>query len=1049
MNNRNHGIISWFIANPVAANLLMVIVIILGIMQAASLQKESFPSMEPDSLSISVSYDSGSARQAEEGIAMKIEDLLEEISGIDTITSSSSGSGASLNVKMVEDYDLDTLLEDVKSKIDSISSFPTDAKNPVISKAQREEHSLWLQLYGSADRATLQKLADNLKNDLLAQDFVSRVSVSGLLDPMILIQIDEERLQAYTLTLTDVEQAINEGSSNTMSAVLKNEDVYLQLQSSQQAYYKKEFSSIPLLTTDDGRQLLLGEVAIISDTFDDDTAVLSRFNGADSIGLQIVATDQDDISDSVTGALEVVEEWQSGSKLPEGIELATWYDRSKMIEDRLDLLVKNGITGIGLVFLLLAVFLNLTVAFWVAMGLPFIFFGTLYCMGISFIDLTLNEFTTFGFIMALGIVVDDAVVVGESVYTFRRRQGDNQTSTVKGTMEVALPTLFGVFTTVAAFYALSQTAGRLGQLYSQFAIVVAICLVLSVIESKLILPAHLNHVNTTRRKSSNPYILLWQKIQDSADTLLQLFSDKVYRKIINLALRHRYTVTILFLALFILVISMPFTGKVRLSFFPDIVGDTVRAELVMQKDATFGQTHSALNRLEELADQTDRELRGVSQVSAIGNLQLLSESDQSGKITVELTADSPYDIKQFTRRWQELAGLPEGVRSLSIQNAPRMVSALRVELRSNDEQELTAAGQKLQVMLEDIQAVSGIEDNLEPGLPQLNLELNQQGRALGLTTDMLSQQILQAFSGQVVQQFQRGSDEIEVKVRYPEENRSNAADVLQANIRTEDGTVLPLSSVATISYGYTRDSINRIDGKRAVYISADVDKDQLSATELVAKLKRELVPELERAYPGLDIHFAGEAKEQAETQNSMIKMFLLALLMIYILLAIPLQSYIQPILIMLAIPFGVVGAVLGHWWNDLSLGILSLNGIIALSGVVVNDSLLVVARFNRLRKQGGENRELISRACRDRLRAVLLTSVTTFAGLMPLLGETSMQAQFLIPAAVSLAYGIMFATVITLVLIPSMLMIQLDIAKVFSWVKNKITPSTVEEQPLC
>jgi len=1050
MNTNLRGIIPWFVANPVAANLLMVLVIVLGVMEAGSLRKESFPSMEPDSLTISVSYNSGSAQQAEEGIAIKIEDQLENVTGIKSVTSSSTGSGATVTVEKQDDYDLDTLLKDVQTKVDAISTFPTDAKNPVIAKAEREEHSLWIQLYGDTDRDTLQKLATRLKNDLLANDKISRVSISGWIDPMMAVEIDEGRLQAFGLSLSDVEDAINANSSNTMSAVLRNETVYLQLKSSAQAYYKEEFAAIPLITTTNGRLIRLGDVAHISDTYDDETTVLSRFNGKSSLGLQVITTGQDDISDSVAGAMEVVRQWRDNGTLPKGIELKTWYDRSTMIKERLQLLVKNGLTGIALVFALLAIFLNLTVAFWVAMGLPFIFFGTLYFMGTSFIDLSLNEFTTFGFIMALGIVVDDAVVIGESVYTIRKKEGDTQASTIKGTMRVAVPTLFGVFTTVAAFYALSQISGGLGQLYSQFAMVVAICLILSVIESKLILPAHLSHLRTSIHQTTNPYLNIVQKLQQFADAALGWFTEKVYRPIIEIALSYRYTVTVLFIALFALVIAMPMTGAVRLSFFPDILGDTVRAELTMQNDATFGQTHSALLRLEQLAYQTDASLRHNEGESAIANLQLLSESDQAGKITVELQSDSPYNINDFTQHWQQLAGTPEGARTLSIQNAPRMVAALRVELRANDDEILTAAGNKLKDYLQTMPAVSGIEDNLEPGQPQLHLELTQQGRALGVTTEILSQQILQAFSGQVVQRFQRNNDEIEVKVRYPEKNRKNPADVLSAKIRTDDGTVLPLAGVAKVSYGYTRDTITRIDGKRAVYTSADVNKDIMSSTELVTNLQRTIVPELEASYPGLTLHFAGEAEQQAKTESSMLSMFLLALLIIYILLAVPLQSYFQPVLIMTAIPFGIVGAILGHWCNNLALGILSLNGIIALSGVVVNDSLLLVSHFNTLRKEMKDEsaHDLISLACRDRLRAVLLTSFTTYAGLMPLLGETSMQAQFLIPAAVSLGYGIMFATVVTLVLIPSLLMIQLDIACFFRMIGSRMLPEN-QEQKVC
>ncbi len=1029
MSNRPRGLIPWFAANPVAANLLMILVIALGVMQMGSLRKEAFPSMEPDRITISVSYDSGSAQQSEEGIAIKIEDQLEGVAGIKSITSSSTGSGATVTVEKRSAYDLDQLLRDVKAKVDAISTFPADAKRPVIEKAEREEHAIWLQLYGDADRTTLQRLADNLKADLLAQPNISRVGLSGWLDPMMAVEIDEGRLQAHGLSLSAVEEAINAGSSSTMTAVLRDSQLYLQLKAAQQAYRQQEFAAIALLDAGDGRQLRLGDVATIRDTYDDSTALLSRFNGHSSIALQVITTGTDDITDSVADARQVVARWQAEGQLPQGVELTTWSDRSSSISQRLELLVSNAASGIFWVFLLLALFLNLTVAFWVAMGLPFIFFGTLYFMGDSYLALSLNEFTTFGFILALGIVVDDAVVVGESVYSVRRAHGDTLANTIRGTLRVAIPTLFGVFTTVAAFWSLAQISGGLGQIYSQFAAVVATALLLSVLESKLILPAHLAHLNTHRSLSRHALLRGWQYIQHGADGALNWFSERLYRPTISLALHHRYAVALLFMALFLLVVAMPLTGAIRISFFPDIPGDTVRAELTMRNDASFGQTHAALELLELRARQADQELRGGdASESAIAHLQLLSESDQAGKVTVELQADAPYDIGRFTQRWRQLAGLPEGVRTLSVQNSPRMVDALRVELRANDDLTLTQAGEALKRYLQQLPAVFGIDDNLEPSQPQLHLELTPQGRALGMTTEGLARQVLQAFNGQVVQRYQRDSDEIEVKVRYPEAERGSVAAVLAAQVRTDAGAVLPLASVASVTYGYARDTITRIDGKRAIYLSADVDKQRLSATELVNELKQQLVPQLERQYPGLTIHFGGEAEQQAETQNSMGQMFLLALLVIYLLLAVPLRSYIQPLLIMTAIPFGIVGAMLGHWWNDLTLGILSLNGIIALSGVVVNDSLLLVARFNELKPDADHLHQAISLACRERLRAVLLTSFTTFAGLMPLLGETSMQAQFLIPAAVSLAYGIMFATVITLILIPALLLIQHDIA---------------------
>ena len=1044
MNNPNSkgGIIGWFASNPVAANLLMILVIIIGVLETGQLRKEAFPSREPDTLTISVSYDSGSATQSEEGLAIKIEEQLEDVSGIESITSSSTGSGVTVTVEMQNNYDLDTLLRDVKTKVDAISTFPADAKNPVIEKAQREEHALWLQLYGDTDRHSLQQLADELKTDLVAHSKISRVTISGWLDPMMVIEIDEGKLQSYGLSLSDVEAAINAGSSNTMTAVLRNESTYLQLKASEQAYLKQDFSLIPLMNSTNGQQLLLGDVAVIRDSFDDDSSVLSRYQGKDSISIQVITTGMEDISDSVAAARQVTQNWQQTGKLPENVSLKSWYDRSVQIEDRLQLLIKNALTGIALVFILLALFLNLTVAFWVAMGLPFVFFGTLYLMGDNFLGLSLNEFTTFGFLLALGIIVDDAVVVGESIYEVRSKEGDTLANTIKGTMRVAVPTLFGVFTTVAAFFALAQLEGGLGQLYAQFAAVVTLCLIMSIIESKLILPAHLAHLNTQHKKPENVVLHHWNKLQKLMDDGLQWFSARCYRPVIEQALNYRYSVMLMFFALFILVITMPMTGAVRLSFFPTIPGDTVRAELIMQNDASFGQTHSNLLFMEQQAHQTDRDLGGNN---SIANLQILSEADQSGRVTVELEKSAPYDINQFTRHWQQLIAMPEAARSISVRNARGSTDDLRVELRANDDQILTLAGEDIKQALSAIPAVSGIEDNLEPGQPQLHLKLNQQGLALGMTTDMLASQILQAFSGQVVQRFQRNNDEIEVKVRYPEAQRQNPSDVLNAKVRTPDGDVVSVSSVATVSFGYTRDSITRIDKKRAVYISADVDKEQLSSTELVSALQQQTVPQLLRQYPGLDVQFGGEAEEQAETQSSMVEMFAIAMLVIYMLLAIPLRSYIQPILIMTAIPFGIVGAILGHWLNDLSLGILSLNGIIALSGVVVNDSLLLVSRFNDIKEEIPDVKQAISEACRGRLRAVLLTSVTTFAGLMPLLGETSRQAQFLIPAAVSLGYGIMFATIITLILIPSLLLIQIDIAKLFG--VGKSNPQPIKSTP--
>lgn len=1059
------GIIPWFANNPVAANLLLILVITLGIVNVGSLNKEAFPSLSPNKVEVYVSNDSGSAKENEEGIAIPIEQALQSTPGIKNITTTATASSGAASIEMIDGYDIDTLMDDIDVEINQITTFPDDADPALISKDVREEHSIWIQLYGEADRRTLQKLTLELESDLLASEDISATSITGWLDPMLKVDVDKNKLESYELTLSDLADAINAESSTSKVATLRNEDIYMSISAAEQAYFKSQFSKIPLLTNENGGTLLLSDVASITDSYDTDDFVLSRFNRENSLAIQVLTKGTSDISNSVVAAKAVLEEWYDSGRLPPNVKIGTWYDRSESINQRLELMVENAVTGVFLVFVLLAVFLNITVAFWVAMGLPFIFFGTLFFMGTESIGLTLNLFTTFGFIMALGIVVDDAVVVGESIYTVRSKEGDTLGSTIKGTMIVAVPTLFGVFTTVAAFWALSNIEGRLGQLYSQFAIVVAICLVLSVIESKVILPAHLAHINTRKSTRTNPIARFWALIQRGADNGLEWFSERLYRPAIELALNYRYAVLTVFMAIFILVMSMPFTGAIRTSFFPQIPGDTVRGSVTMQNDVSYGQTQKVLLALEKAAYQADIALRNPNaegrgerrgpppgaqaearadaptrpprddSAVAIENIQVTASGDQSGNIRIELITDRPYTSAQFASKWQQLAGSPEGVKNLRIRSARETVDALRVELRGNDSSVLTGAMAELLKQLETLPAVTGIEQNSDPTESRLVLELTDQGRLLGLSTSGLASQISNNFDGQEVQSFQRENNEVEVRLGYPDDQQESPSEIMQTKITLEDGSRIPLSAVAKLSYQQAETRIIRIDGKRSLYLSSEVDKDTMSATEVVEYLQKAVVPQLERQFVGVSVYFSGEAEQRAETQSSMSEMFMIALLIIYGLLAIPLKSYSQPLIIMMAIPFGIIGALLGHWMNSLTLGIFSLNGILALSGVVVNDSLLLVSRFNDLRHETSHVRKAISLACRSRLRAVLLTSFTTFAGLIPILWETSRQAQMLIPAAVSLAYGIMFATVITLILIPVLLMIKEDVHNILARLK--------------
>ena len=1045
--NKQRGIIAWFAQNSVAANLLMISLIVLGIASINEIRKEAFPSMEPRFVTISMTYESGDAEQAEEGIAIKIENALEAVPGIKRITSTSNSTGANVQVEKETDYDLDVLFDDIKTEVDSIYNFPSDAENPIIDKARRQEHVIWVQLYGDADHATLQYLGEQLERDLLAKDGIREVNANSFIDPMMSIEIDEAKLQAYGLTLSDVASRINQESSTALTTSLRNEEKVIRLKASEQAYYAADFASIPLVTSDAGVILTVGDVATVTDMFADDTYALSRYNGQNGYGIQILMDEYGDVTEMVRQAHEVVDSWHERGLLPDGVELETWYDRSTLITERLELLTSNAIMGIVLVFATLALFLNLRVAFWVAAGLPFIFFGTLYFMTDNFTGMTLNEMTTFGFIMALGIVVDDAVVVGESVFTTRQKYGDTLANTIAGTNKVAVPTIFGVLTTVATFFALSNVSGGLGTLYSQFGTIVTICLLLSVVESKLILPSHLAHLPTKKTQQSG-LAGLWGKVQGKADSGLTWFNEKLYQPALKTTVEYRYAAVLLFIALFIVVMSLPLTGVVRVGFFPSMQGDTVTADMSLYSDASFGQTERNLYKLEQAVVEADKQLiqeKGVDE-SGMKSLQVTANSDQSGSITVSLSDEQPYTLDELAARWTALSGNLEAVKKLKIQSRREMVDAFRVELKSINDETLTAANTAFQEALANIDGVFGIESSLTPGEAMMRFELTPEGRAMGMDTQSLSQQLLKAFGGEIVQRYLRDKNEVKVRVRYPQEDRMDPSDVMNTRVRLSDGTVVPLSVVAKMIPDVQQKQVVRIDGLRALTVTASVNSDVITSTELVNYLNENFVPTLTRQYQDLSLHFAGEAEQQAETQSSMESVFILALLSIYALLAIPLKSYIQPLIIMTAIPFGIVGAIIGHWSNGLMLSILSLNGILALSGVVVNDSLLLVSRYNALRKAGQRVHDAVIESCTSRLRAVLLTSITTFVGLYPILGETSMQAQFLIPAAASLGYGILFATAITLLLIPALLVIYDDVAQWVKQMKDAVSVKKVAEQ---
>ncbi|MBB6522665.1 efflux RND transporter permease subunit [Pseudoteredinibacter isoporae] len=1047
------GLIAWFVHNPVAANLLMLLILLVGIGTASSLRIEGFPTIEPNRITIDIRFESGDPKQAEEGIAIKVEEALKGQPGIRQISSTSSNDSVSIVVEKVHDYPLDRLTAEVKNIVDGIASFPAAAEKPIVSQQQWEDSAIWVTAYGDVAQSELQNFSRRIESELLKLTAVNKISRSGWRVPEIAIELDEQALQGYGLSLADIVDRVRAESISASSGELRSEKGLILLKADKQRYQAREFGDIVIRSLADGRRLLLKDVATIRDGYEEAPKVLSRFDGKTAITLKIAAGRSDNIIDIAEQVKAHVNGWQNSADLPQGIQLEVWWDQSQNMIDRLNLILENGFIGILLVMLVLTVFLNFRVALWVAMGLPICFAGGLILMGASFWDLTLNQLTTFGFILVLGILVDDAVVVGESVYSARKEFGDTVDSTIHGVQRIAVPTAFGVLTTVAAFFPLSLVEGQLGSLFSQFALVCTACLLFSLVESKLILPAHLRNLNTQRRdeqSGKNVFAKSLGRVQNWADEGLSRLNSNYYQPLLSLALRYRYAALLCFISCFVLVVGLVPSGRVAFSFFPDIPEDYVSVSFRVSQGGGYGLLHQQVDKVELAVKALDAELqaRFSTRQPFISKTYSLVEDDRSGLVQLELNKAiqefaNPSDI---ALELQKHLSHYEGLQELIVSTDDFEDKDVELNILSDNPSQLNGAANLLAHKLKQISGVHDVHNNYAAVQPVFLFELTALGRSLGFSTAELAQQIQQSFYGAEVQRVQRGKDEVKVRVRYPYRYRQDVTSLESARVRSPSGEVLPLSTVATVRVEHSQLEIHRVSNQRAATVSANLHEQTISSSALMDALENTVFPEIQRKYPGIEVVAEGDAAEEEESSDSLVQIFMLSLFLIYFLLAVPLKSYWQPFVIMSAIPFGIVGAILGHWFNDLAISILSINGILALSGVVVNDSLLLLNQFNLLRSKGLGLQEALVQAGSLRMRAIVLTTLTTVLGLVSLLQETASQALFLIPAATSLAYGISFATLVTLILVPVTLMIAHDVTGLFSRLRGKLKPYKSQAQ---
>ncbi len=1047
---QKHPFITWFATNPVVANILMITILAAGVFTGLNVRKEGFPAFASETVTVSVPIRGGTPENVERGVAIKIEESLESVDGIEHIRSVSKDNLATITVQAKENYPITKLLDDVKIQIDAITSLPEQAEKPVVNEKKRESTVLWVELYGDVPEATLKETARKVRDTLLREPAISKVETFGGRDYEISIEPSEAKLRFYSLTFSEVATAISNNSIDIGGGVIRSDRGDISLRSREQAYKRADFEKIPVRTNPDGTRIFVKDVALVRDGFVDQDA-LNRFRNKPTVSLKIITEGTDDIIDAVNQANKVVDEY---TELPEGVEIAGWLDGATNIRDRLVLLGKNGLIGVLLVLGILMVFLNLRLAFWVAIGIPVSLAGAMTLFPLPGIDMSINVISAFGFLVVLGIVVDDAIVIGESIYSEKenaKNPDDPESSlrtTVRGVSKVVTPATFGVITTIAAFLPLTQVSGRMGNVFGQIAATVIFCLIFSLVESKLILPSHLAYINV-HKKPKNIISRSWAKFQKTIAGSLTWFIEKLYTPFIRILVSWRYAVLATFIGVFILVVSLLPAGQLRFVFFPTIYQDNIAVLVELEQGQSVDYLHGTLERISSIADELGEGYEKEFGHNPFKEVQISASSNNKAAIAAELTRSTEREFlstEQIVKDWRKAIGPIAGARSLTLSSrAGPPGGDLVINLESDNLEELKAVAEDMKQVIATYPGVYDIYDTFDSGKPEILYSITPEGQAADLNKLDLANNVRDAFFGREAQRVQRGRDEVKVMVRYPIEQRDSLETLRNMRIRKENGTIVPFSVVADTTYSESLASIERYDNKRVVAVEASIDKSITSSKDVLDKLSKEYFPEMKSKFPAISISQSGEAEQRAKSMQSLLVGFAFSIIFIYILIAIPLKSYVMPLIIMSVIPFGIIGALLGHYVMGIPVSILSVFGILALSGVVVNDSLVLVCRVNDLRAEGLSLVDSCKQAGSDRFRAILLTSLTTFFGLGPLLLETEVQAQFLKPMAASLAFGILFATIITLILLPMLIIIARDIKQLLLKIWNAYRVPVDEE----
>jgi multidrug efflux pump subunit AcrB len=1035
------SIIDWFARNSVAANLLMVILLAGGFYTVLTIKKEIQPRIETNLITVGVPFLGATPLDVEEGVVIKIEEAIQDIEGIEEIVSTARRGFGEVQVEVHADYEVTEVMDQVKNRVDAISTFPDNTEKPVISRTQFQQQVVIVSVFGDVNERTLNEFSKQIRNEIVTLPGVTRAEFFGSRPYEISIEVSEFTLQNYGMTLSEVALAVRRSSLDLSAGAIRSEAGDILVRTKGQAYVGADFENIVIRTNPDGTRVLLKDIAHIRDEFIEGDR-FSEYNGKPVISIQVLSVGNQSELDISATVHKFVEE--KTAALPEGVSIAAWADVSYYLKGRLDMMVKNLVLGAALVFLILALFLRLKLAFWVMVGLPIAFMGAFFLM--PTVDVTVNMLSLFGFILVLGIVVDDAIVIGESAYTNIRAKGHSVDNIVEGVMKVAVPATFGVLTTIAAFIPILMVTGVSGQFFAAIGWVVILCLTFSLVESKLILPAHLAHMKVRHYEKDTHNVFI--RFQSFFSEGLHHFVDDYYIPLLKGALEHRYLTLSIFISLLILSIGLLAGGILRFVFFPDFTSDFLRVELQMNEGTPATQTHDALRRIQDGLWEVDRKVsaeHGIESGAVVSSALSFSPNDTSGRIITELVKenDDVIDGLEVLRRWREEVGDIPGVKTLGFEGAtgPGGGPSISLQLIGTNIEQVGRAAKDLENRIRQYEGVYDIRNSYERGTPEIKLNIKPEAEALGLTLSDLARQVRAGFYGEEVQRVQRGQDEVKVMVRFPRDERDSVGYLDNMRIRTPDGGRVPFHVVAEVELSESPTRIQRFDRERAVQVSAEVDKENFEPGKITSDILEQELPEVLAQYPGVRHRLSGSSQAAKEVQHDLIKGALFAVFLIYALMAIPLRSYTQPLIIMSVIPFGTIGALVGHWILGIQVSMMSFFGIIALAGVVVNDSLILVDFVNRERRLGIPLVQAVTDAASKRFRAIILTSLTTFFGLIPIVMETSLQAQIVIPMAASLAFGILFATVITLFLIPALYLILGDFGKWWREAWNHILPN--------